>query len=400
MATWQVTTSNNSLTMTRMSFNSCAKIDDNHFINFHGGASAVLGAQVFTVNTSTWAVTTASSLYTDDLSTIGNSCGKIDDNHFINFFSEGNSNKGYVKVFTVNTTTWAVTTGAVFEFDTRNNSFNSCFKVDTNHFINFWQGNGDDGFTQIFTINTTTWAVTTANSRLEFDTRNNSFNSCFQIDATHFINFWLGGAATTDGYTQVFTVNTTTWAVTTSNASLLFFTDTGSYNSCFQIDSNHFINFFTGTDADGYAQVFTVNTTTWAVTTAGDPLEFDTQNNLYNSCFQIDANHFINYWAGVDLDGFVQTFTVNTSTWAITANSSPLEFDTGAGYVNSCFKVDTNHFINFWLGGDFTNGYAQIFQVELPVSSNIKTYNTNVRANIKTINTNPIANVKSLNTNV
>ncbi|MDD5441411.1 MAG: hypothetical protein PHZ27_04315 [Candidatus Omnitrophica bacterium] len=52
----------------------------------------------------------------------------------------------------------------------------------------------------------------------------------------------------------------------------------------------------------------------YATTTAGAILEFDTQSNAYNSCFQLDTNHFINFWKGTDNDGFVQTFAVSTST--------------------------------------------------------------------------------------
>jgi hypothetical protein len=57
-------------------------------------------------------------------------------------------------------------------------------------------------------------------------------------------------------------------------------------------------------------QVFTVNTGTWAVTTAGAALEFDTNNGNFNSCYQIDSTNFINFWAGINNDGYVQAFTV------------------------------------------------------------------------------------------
>ena len=100
------------------------------------------------------------------------------------------------------------------------------------------------------------------------------------------------------------------WAVTTANASLEFDTDRGFDNSCYAIDANHFINFWSGLDSDGYVQVFTVNTTTWAVTTASELLEFDVVNGTHNSCCQIDSNYFINFWAGSGDDGFVQVFTV------------------------------------------------------------------------------------------
>jgi hypothetical protein len=257
----------------------------------------------------------------------------------------------------------AVTTAnAPLEFDATIATYNSCYQIDSNHFINFWAGSGSDGFVQVFTVNTTTWAVTTASASLEFDAAHGTYNSCYQIDANHFINFWQGSSGF-DGFVQVFTVNTTTWAVTTANASLEFDTGNAYNNSCYQIDSNHFINFWSGVGYDGCAQVFTVNTTTWAVTTANDSLVFDPVYTNENSCCQVDSNHFINFWSSDSFDGFVQVFTVNTTTWAVTTASASLEFDAEHGRYNSCYQIDSTHFINFWSGsGD--DGFVQVFTVE------------------------------------
>ncbi len=261
-------------------------------------------------------------------------------------------------------TAWAVTTAADrLEFDTVSGQFNSCFRIDSNHFIKFGSGESSDGYVQAFAVNTTTWAVTTANAPLEFDTQYGQYSSCYQIDSNHFINFWSGEG--NDGYVQVFTVNTSTWAVTTAADRLEFDTVLERWSSSHQIDSNHFINFWMGESSDGYVQVFTVNTSTWAVTTANAPLEFDTQYGQYSSCYRIDSNHFINFWLGEANGGYVQAFAVNTTTWAVTTANAPLEFDTVFGFYSSCYQIDSNHFINFWAGEGF-GGYVQVFAVELP----------------------------------
>lgn len=344
-------------------YNSCAQIDSNHFINFwQGGTGPVPFAQVIAVNTSTWAVTTAAASLTYDAGGTYNSCVQIDTNHFINFWRTSTT-EGVVQVFTVNTTTWAVTTAAAsLTYDANVGGHQSAVKVDTNHFLVFFQSASADGFAQVIAVNTTTWAVTTAAASLEFDTQNSSYNSCCAIDTNHFINFWLGGATTTDGFAQVFTVNTTTWAVTTAAASKLFDTDVGSYNSCFMVDSTHFINFWQGVAGDGFAQIFAVDTSTWAITTAGSPLEFDTADAAYNSCAKVDTNHFILFWAGPGTDGFVQVFAVNTSTWAITTTAASLEFDAVNGTYHSCFRIDGAHFIDFWAGSG-NDGFVQVLTV-------------------------------------
>lgn len=402
MATWEVTKVGTGVAFDTVasSENSCFGIDSTHFINFHSGTEQAGFVEVFTVDTTTWNVTTANaSLEFDPVQGYYNSCYKVDTNHFINFWS-GYGSDGFVQVFEVNTSTWAVTTAnARLEFDTVNGVYNNCFVIDTNHFINFWGGNSNIGLAQVFTVNTTTWAVTTAGAVKNYD-GGGGINPCiFKIDTNHFINFWTqsGGSM----LSQVFTINTSTWAITTAGDVLQYDTNVSfSPNTCFKVDDNHFIHFWGGAGSDGFVQIFTVNTSTWAITTANTSLEFDTTDNAHNACYQIDSTHFINFWAGPGSDGFVQVFEVNTSTWAITTSASSLEFDTARATFNSCYPIDTNHFINFYASSGDNDGYAQAFAIELPVSSNIKTYNTNVRANIKTINTNPIANVKSLNTNV
>ena len=84
----------------------------------------------------------------------------------------------------------------------------------------------------------------------------------------------------------------------------------------------------------------------YAVTTANSSLEHDTQAGLYNSLVQIDANHFINFYQGNGVEGSAQVFTVNTTTWATTTASSRLKFDTSATYF-SASQIDTNNFICF-----------------------------------------------------
>ena len=331
-----------------------------------------------------WAVTTANaSLEFDTAYGFYNSCYQIDSNHFINFWA-GDGLDGYVQVFAVNTSTWGVTTAnARLEFDTAYGADNSCYQVDGNHFINFWRQEFSKGFVQVFTVSTSTWAVTTANASLEFEANKGLYNSCYQIDSNHFINFWQG-TGDLDGYVQVFAVNTSTWGVTTANASLEFDTVDNSYNSCYQIDSNHFINFWAGSSTDGYVQVFTVSTSTWAVTTANASLEFDIVNGTHNSCYQIDSNHFINFCSGDGFDGFVQVFTVNTSTWAVTTANASLEFDTIGSNYNSCYQIDSNHFINFYCGVS-SDGFVQVFAVEVPAGATGTDMKLNVGDSWKTV---------------
>lgn len=259
---------------------------------------------------------------------------------------------------------YSVTTANTrIEFDTIQAQRNSAVLIDANHIINFWDDSDVGGSVQVFTVNTTTWAMTTSGAVLTFDTNQGDGSSCCKVDDTHFINFWYGGASTSDGFAQIFAVNTTTWAVTTAAARIQFETDNEPKNACYQVDTNHFINLFRGADGDGFAQIFTVNTTTWAVATNAR-LEFDTENCPHApGGFKIDATHVLCVWLGGSsaTNGFAQVLTVNTTTWAVTTAAARLTIDY-MGYL-AVEQIDTNHFIIDYTGSGDTSGYSQVITV-------------------------------------
>lgn len=382
MADYDVTTASSALEFDTVQTIHIAKpiaIDTNHFIATYGGEGGDGYAQVFTVDTSTWAVSTSSARLEFD-TTLGhyNQIQKIDTNHYFIAWS-GSGNDGYVQVLNVDTTTWAVTTAAAsLEWEVALSRWQSVVPVDTNHFVMFTEGNASDGFAVVFAVDTTTWAVTTT-SVLEFDTRNSSWNTACMIDTNHFVNFWLGGATAVDSFAQVFTVNTTTWAVTTAAAAKQWITTNVALNmQAYKVDTNHFITFYQDqTSTDGFVQVFTVNTTTWAVTTASSVLEFDTQDYQTagnGAISRVDTNHFLFTWASVDTaagaahDGFAQVFAVNTTTWAVTTAAASIEYETTQGEYPATSEIiagSTNKYLLLFSGpGD--DGFAQTLDVEIP----------------------------------
>lgn len=385
MANYDVTTASSALEFDTVQAIHIAKpiaIDTNHFIASWGGEGGDGYAQVFEVDTTTWAVTTAGARLEFD-TTLGhyNQIQKIDTNHYFIAWS-GSGNDGYVQVLNVDTTTWAVTTAAAsLEWEVALSRWQSVVPVDTNHFVMFTEGNASDGFAVVFAVDTTTWAVTTT-SVLEFDTRNSSWNTACMIDTNHFVNFWLGGATAVDSFAQVFTVNTTTWAVTTAAAAKQWITTNVALNmQAYKVDTNHFITFYQDqTSTDGFVQVFTVNTTTWAVTTASSVLEFDTQDYQTagnGAISRVDTNHFLFTWASVDTaagaahDGFAQVFAVNTTTWAVTTAAASIEYETTQGEYPATSEIiagSTNKYLLLFSGsGD--DGFAQTLSVEIPSSS-------------------------------
>lgn len=289
---------------------------------------------------------------------------QIDDTHYLAFW-EGENNDGFAQVLEVNLFTGEVVgLGTALEFDVASNSYNSCAKIDSTHYLNVWKGPSGDGFAQVFTVNLTSWAVAAVGSPLEFDTADDNFNSLVQIDANHFLNCYSG--TTNDGIAQVLEVDLGTFAVTNVGTPLTFESADSSYISAAAIgDGSHFIVFWTDTDSDGKARVLNVDGS-WVVTTAGSLFEFDTSDAVYNSCASLnDGEHFINFWKGVSGDGFAQVFEVDSGTWAISALGTPLEYDTDNSTGNKTIPVGTDdlHFLTMWRSNN-SDTVAQVFAVD------------------------------------
>lgn len=408
MAQWNVTTANASLDLTTQDgyyAGSAILIDSTHVLECYRGNGGT--AIVVAVNASTYACSTAGATFNFD--TVGNyphSLAQVDTNHFWLVWSGfvGAADVCKTGVLAVNTSTWAVTTTSVLTIGTAGAAGydNAGVKIaDANHYFSlFGDIDASKNYAQIMVVNTTTFAVTTAGARLNATGWRHNAVACCAMDTNHVLALYAN--STYDAQAQIFNVNTSTWAVTT-NASKEFDTAASDVMNGFsvnKIDATHAIGFWSN-NLKGYAQVFAVNTTTWAVTTAGSSINFDaTQATWNSSVIAVDSNHFINFWAGSADDGYVCTFTVNTSTWAITTAATPLEFDTTNGTHDVAIQFDTNHFINAWYNGS-SKQKVQVFAVEgAPQGpANLKSYNTNLKANIKSINTNLIANVKSIDTN-
>lgn len=285
---------------------------------------------------------------------------KVDDTHFIVFWS-GVDDDGFVQVIRLNAATGIITAlGTPLEFDASGNEYNSCFQVDSNHFINFWQGGASQhGYAQVFTVNLGTFAVSANGSPLEIDATFNAFNSCGKVDASHFINFWN---ALTIGKSQVFAVNLGTYAVTAVGSPFTYeATATAFHNSCGEVDTGHFINFWMSDSSDGKTQVFNVNMGTFAVTALSSALTFESGSIEYNSCQRVDATHFINFWSNGD--GVAQVFEIDSGTYAVTTAGALFTFEIGSNSYNSSVSVgDGEHFANFWSGTGNVD-YAQLFEV-------------------------------------
>lgn len=210
-----------------------------------------------------------------------------------------------------------------------------------------------DGYTLLSQIGTTD-TITSGVMR---------YSTIAKVDDDHVIVFWSG--VDNDGFAQVMSTSLTAGGLTPVGTALEFDTTNGTYNKCIRLDSTHFLNVWQGTASDAFAQVFLVNSTTFAVTAIGTPLEFDTTNGQDFTINQIDSSHFIVFYTNADSNqGVATVLAVNLTTYAVTEPGSPTTFGTGLVLENtSCPIGNGTHFINFWYDVTASDGYAQVFSV-------------------------------------
>lgn len=275
-------------------------------------------------------------------------------------FWRGTGNDGYCRLFEIDSTTGTISAiGTEVEFDTANNSNNKAILISTNRILNVWTGTGSDGFAQCFDVSGDT--IVPESTAFEFDTSEATNMSLVKVDDTHALVFYSN--VSSQGTALALAVNSGTGAVTAAGSPLSFGT-TNLSNSCVAIgNGTHFLNFWNDTGA-GKAQVFSVNTGTWAITAIGTALSHDTLAISNNAISLGDGKHFVNVYETAS--GFVaQAFNVNTGTYAVTEVGTAVTIDAGGG--SDLFALgfgDGQHIVVFYTEtvGD---GNVQMLEVDL-----------------------------------
>jgi hypothetical protein len=235
----------------------------------------------------------------------------------------------------------------------------SAVKISTTKVAVFWSGGNGHGFAQNFSLDETTGSLTGIGTPLEYYTSPNLSNKAIIVNGSFVLNVW--STTSNSVYAALFDCSGDTIVAGTP-----YNLENGvSDISLAAVDSTHTICFTSSfTTSHIIAFIIASNTGALTVTKPGSDLDVTTVSRL-NSCISMnDGIHFLNFWSGSS-NSQVQCFSVNTSTWAITAIGSPLSY-TGsfAALVNNAISLnDGQHFGNICL----LNGVvtAQAFSVNL-----------------------------------
>ena len=168
---------------------------------------------------------------------------------------QGKDDDGWAVVLNADTHLWDISQGPGLEFNTDSGKTPALAQVDASHYLCAYEGSSEDGWATILTIDTDAWTVTNGTG-FEFDTTKGKTPALAQIDSTHYICAYEGDGD--DGWATILTVDTDTWTVTQSTP-FEFDTVKGKTPALAQIDASHTLCAYTGDGDDGWAVVLNTN---------------------------------------------------------------------------------------------------------------------------------------------
>jgi hypothetical protein len=263
---------------------------------------------------------------------------QVDASHYLCAYT-GSGDDGFALILTVDTAAGTVTCGTELEFDTTMGKTPALCQVDATHYLCAYQGISQDGYAVILTVDTSDWTIT-ANTAVAFELNGMMSPDLCQVDSTHYLCAYEGDMD--DGYAVILTVNTSTWEIT-FGSSLEYDNQDGRTPSLTQIDSTHYLCGYEGSSGAGKAMILIVDTSDWSISKKS-PHTFDSNHILTPVLCAIDSTHHLCLWQGyADNDGNAVVLTVNTSTWTV-SNEQFFEFEMQATEPALC-KIDAETFL-------------------------------------------------------
>jgi len=252
----------------------------------------------------------------------------------------GVDNHGHISTFTISSDGSSVVEVDTLEHDTVQGLHNSLVQVDSDTYALAYAGAGDNGFISTFTIdsNGNIAAVKTQSlgNNLEHDTVQGLHNSLVQVDSDTYALAYAG--AVDNGFISTFTIDSDTGAITPiliqnhavkgGSANLEHDEERGLHNSLVQVDSDTYALAYEGLNRDGYISTFTIDSDTGAITPiliqnhavkgGSANLEHDENRASFNSLVHVVSDTYALAYTSHGEDGFISTFTIDSDTGAIT----------------------------------------------------------------------------------
>lgn len=260
------------------------KIDDTHIIFIGSHPSYAQGNScIVTVNTSTWAISLALSNYAWDSDTRQTiDVIQYSSTKYLVTYSSTSSNRGRVKLLSVNTSTWAISTlSSISSYFVSPFTGNSSAMLDGTHFVTVYESEGSDGYLSVLEINPSTYEITHL-VKYEYDTSSSRPQVCARVDDDKFVIFWSRTSGPT--YARVFSINYSTNTISPLG-SLTNIINARTFPTIpvILLGNNKFLVSYYKSEAGQYVDIFEVNTSTWNVSSLGKELNFFSSSESTNS---------------------------------------------------------------------------------------------------------------------
>lgn len=355
--------------------------NQNRVINFYqdreGGFNGEILARCFDVNLSTGAWTTLGSVNTifeAGLSTSGNiSAYMIDATNGVVTFRYNTAMN--ISLFTVDGSGNVTPNGTSLSTGSGDSPYSMLW--DSTHLLVSWyDSSASSKKSQIFSLNTGTGTVTALGSALSFGSSGGNVWGIIKLDANKALVMY--GKSDSDLYGIVQNVNTSTWAVTNagSEATLKASITGNSMNGVLMSSSPMVVALqYCETGASTYMRTYSINTSTWAISAFGSEL---TQTGVANGInFRqgnlaiIDSETIIAPYSvdGTENEMWVDTIDYDSGTGNLTVLDSLKIQDASANTTQrwSVVEMDTGQYVVAFQGTNSGNGWGRILEIELSI---------------------------------
>ncbi|MHC4424862.1 MAG: PilW family protein [Planctomycetota bacterium] len=338
------------------------QIDPAHYLCAYQGAGFDGYAVVLTVDTGDWTISRGTALEHDEDNGEQPALAKIDGTHYLCVYKgpkiTGNTH-GRAVVLTVDTGTWTISKGTVFDFDEDNTQQPALAQIDSTHYLCVYRGPriGPDqyGYAIVLTIDTGDWTISDeGRTPFGYSDYDGTDPALAKIDGTHYLCAYSDGAS--DGQAVVLTVDTGDWSIGKATP-LEYDAIRGGTPALAKIDTNHYLCAYAGQDWHGYAVVLTVDTGTGTIS-KGAVLEHDTARGVAPALAQIDSTRYLCAYQGADSNGSAIVLTVDTDGWTVSEGTA-FEHDTPPTTTSDLAKIDDDNYLCAYTGQS-TDGWSVV----------------------------------------
>lgn len=229
------------------------------------------------------------------------------------------------------------------EFDDTNCANPSIKHVSGDIYAVAYTGNDSDGWLVTFSVDSNGLISSEVIDRLEFDIIQGTNPHIKLVSDSYFVIAYTGNG--NDGY--VVTVNIDGDGLISDAVvdSLEFDTSNGQYPRVFHVSGDYYFVAYSGVGNDGFMVSFTIDSSGNIGSSVIDSLEFDIDYCVYPSIVQLSPNYYGITYTGTDTDGFVITASVSDAGVISTSPIDSLEVDAIQGVTPRIISVRDNYYV-------------------------------------------------------